>query len=311
MDSADAKIFCEMAFKNSGYSSHTRRDVSAADIGKKLGLDEKTVRTRVRKMERSGFIKYYQAVPNLALFGLRSIGSFRFEALNLATKADVVAKFGEIPRLVEGFDYLGNSVGATFAGATSKEVDAAAGFLASRFELDRTAIGERVVKEPFAKLDGLDLQIMRELRYDARAKVKSVAQKLKVTPRMVEYRTSKLMSSGALFVRAVIDVQRQAGLVFFELEIAIEEEKHPAVVRRIREGYGERLWYFSTPTPGRLVASFFGFSLGEPEDMALSVRKMDGVKTCFPFVLKQAIEPQKPNWIDALIDRAIEGAGGQ
>lgn len=311
MDSADVRIFCEMAFNNSGYNAYSKRQVSSADIGKKLGLDEKTVRTRVKKMERSGFIKYYQVVPNLAIFGLRSMGSYRFEALNLATKADVVQRFGEIPQLVEGFDYIGNSVGATFAGASSEDVGAAADFLARRFELDKVELGEHAVREPLAKLDGLDLQILRELRFDARARMKTIASKLDLTSRMVEYRASKLMSSGAVLVHAVIDVKKQAGLVFFELEVAIDEAKHPAVVRKIRERFGEQLWNFTTPTPGRLVASLFGFSLGEPEDMALSIRKLEGVKTCFPFILKEAIEPGNPNWIDRLIDQAIETAPGR
>jgi DNA-binding Lrp family transcriptional regulator len=299
-----------MAF-NSGYGTYAKRHVSAADIGKKLGLDEKTIRTRVKRMEHSGFIKYYQVVPNLALFGLRSTGSFRFEALNLATKADVVGRFSEIHHLVEGFDYLGNSVGATFAGATSDDVGTAANLLAKRFELYTTEIGERAVREPLSKLDSLDLQIMRELRYDARAKVKTIAEKLGITPRMVEYRASKLMSSGALLVHAVIDMQKQAGLVFFELEVTTDKDRHSNVVRRIREKYGERLWYFTTPSPTRFVGSFFGFSLGEPEVAALAIRKIDGVRTSFPYILKEAVEPNKPNWIDGLLDNAIDAASNR
>ena len=51
---------------------------------------------------------------------------------------------------------------------------------------------------------------------------------------------------------------------------------------------------------------FRSFSLGEPEELALNMQMMDGVKTVFPFVLKEAIEPSKPNWIDKLIDEAVD-----
>ena len=305
MDSTDVRIFCEMAF-NPQNSSFPKRLPSAADIGKALGLDEKTVRTRVKNMEESGFIKYYQLVPNLALFGLRSIGTFRFEAMNLATKAEVVKKFGTAHQLVEGYDYIGNSVVATFAGVTSADVEKASDLLASRFELGKTKVGERAVREPLSKLDTVDYQIMRELRYDAQAKMKAIAGKLGLTQRMVEYRVGKIVSSGSVLVRATIDPKKQAGLVFFELDVTVDEDRHPEAVRKIRERYSERLWQFSTPTAGRFVGNFFAFSLGEPEDVALEVREMKGVRMCLPFVLKETVEPGKPNWIDRLIEQSIE-----
>lgn len=66
------------------------RRVSPLAIGRKLGLDEKTVRVRVKKMEDDGFIKYYQAVPSLALFNLASANRYHVEALNITTKHRVV-----------------------------------------------------------------------------------------------------------------------------------------------------------------------------------------------------------------------------
>jgi len=67
LDAKDVRIFCEIAFKGLDYDSFTDRRVSPLAIGRKLGLDEKTVRVRVKKMENDGFIKYYQVMPSLAL----------------------------------------------------------------------------------------------------------------------------------------------------------------------------------------------------------------------------------------------------
>jgi DNA-binding Lrp family transcriptional regulator len=66
LDAKDVRIFCEIAFKGLDYDSFTDRRVSPLAIGRKLGLDEKTVRVRIKKDD--GFIKYYQAMPSLALF---------------------------------------------------------------------------------------------------------------------------------------------------------------------------------------------------------------------------------------------------
>jgi DNA-binding Lrp family transcriptional regulator len=114
------RIFCEMAFVDPSYEEFEERHPSAADLGKKLGLDTKTVRVRVNRMEESGFIKYYQATPNLALFGMRVVSLFRFEALNLPTKNAIVNHLHGVPRLVEASDYLGPFLTGSMAGSTER-----------------------------------------------------------------------------------------------------------------------------------------------------------------------------------------------
>jgi DNA-binding Lrp family transcriptional regulator len=79
LDSMDVRIFVEMAFRDPSYEEFEQRHPSAAELGKKLGVDKKTVSTRINRMEESGFIRYYQTTPNLALFGMQVVSLFRFE----------------------------------------------------------------------------------------------------------------------------------------------------------------------------------------------------------------------------------------
>ncbi len=296
-----------MAFQELSYSVFADRHVSPAEIGRKLGLDEKTVRVRVRKMENSGFIKYYQALPNLALFGLRSMGSYRFEALNLSTKFAIVERVHEIPGLVETLDFLGPFLSADISGASSADVQEIAKGLAKRYELNLKYLGSRVVREPLTKLDRLDWHVIQKLRYDALSETKEIASVLSATPRMVAYRISKLLDSGALSIRAVIDVQKQQGLIFFELEVAMDEVRHAAVVSSLKEKFGERLWAMKSPTSNVIVLGLFGFTLGEPENSVRDTLRIEGVRRCSLFILKEVIEPGRPSWLDALIERKISG----
>ncbi len=59
MDAKDVRIFCEIAFKDLSYRADTQRHVSPTEIGRKLSLDERTVRTRITKMEEDGFIRKF------------------------------------------------------------------------------------------------------------------------------------------------------------------------------------------------------------------------------------------------------------
>ena len=224
MDAKDVRIFCEIAFKGLDYDSFTDRRVSPLAIGRKLGLDEKTVRVRVKKMEDDGFIKYYQAMPSLALFQLKNMNTYRFEALNIGTKHRVIEYVQELPFIVEAIDYLGQVVSVSIAGTSSEEIDQVAAGLANRFELYKWILGSRIIREPVSVGDRLDWQVIQKLRYDALSGVKELSESLSITPRMVEYRIKKLLGSGMLLVRAIINSQKQRGLIFYELEMSVEKQ---------------------------------------------------------------------------------------
>jgi DNA-binding Lrp family transcriptional regulator len=300
------RIFCEMAFADPVFEEFEERHASSAELGKKLGLDVKTVRVRVRRMEESGFIKYYQATPNLALFGMYVVSLFRFHVLNLSTKNAIVNHLHEVPRLVESSDYLGPFLTASLAGATREDARKGTDYLASRYELGTVALGSRTVRGPVSRIDNLDWQIIKSLRYDARTSDRDLASALSVTERMVGYRVSKLLRSNAVHTKAVIDPKRQAGLVFYELELTVEPEKRGGVSKLLNERHGEKLWNLTSPMAEVILASLFGFTLAEPEQSVVEALTLQGVKRCQLFILKEVIEPKRPNWIDSMIESKLQ-----
>jgi DNA-binding Lrp family transcriptional regulator len=305
LDAKDVRIFCEIAFKGLDYDSFTDRRVSPLAIGRKLGLDEKTVRVRVKKMENDGFIKYYQVMPSLALFQLKNMNTYRFEALNIATKHQVMKYIQELPFIVEASDYLGQVASISISGTSSEEIDQVSAGLVNRFELYKWILGSRIIKEPVSIADRLDWQIIQELRYDALSGVKELSESLSITPRMIEYRIKKLLGSGMVLVRAIINSQKQQGLIFYELEMSVDETKQYDVIKRLSEIYAEKLWSVRTLAAGVLLGNFFAFTLAEPEEVYVNTLKLEGVRSCSLFIFKETIEPKRPNWIDGLIEQKI------
>ena len=299
------RIFCELAFTDPAYDEFEGRHPTAASLAKKLGLDAKTVRVRVNRMEESGFIKYYQAAPNLELFGMHVVSLFRFEALNLSTKNVIVKHLHEVPRLVESSDYLGPFLTASLAGASREDARRGADYLSSRYELAISVLGSRTTREQLFHIDHLDWQIIKALRYDAKCSDKDLAESLSVTERIVGYRVSKLLRSGAVRTKAVIDPQRQAGLVFYELELEIDPQRRDFISSWLREKYGDRLWNLSSPRAEVMLASLFCFTIADPEESVIESQKLEGVKQCQLFILKEVIEPKRPNWIDSLIESKL------
>ena len=276
--------------------------MSPTEIGRKLSLDEKTIRARIKKMEDDGFIKYYQAMPSLALFGLGFLSFHRFEAMNIVTKKKIIDSVQKTPNIVEAVDYIGPTVSVDIAGSTPEQAEDAANGIARRFELTKSNLGVRTAREPGVKVDRLDWQLIQKLRFDARTTATELAKSLGITPRMAEYRIEKLLDSGALLIRAVINTQKQEGLVFYEMEFSVDAAARSNVIDTLRRKYGEKLWSVNSPSPGVILANMFAFTLGEPEEAALGSLEQKGVNYCKLLILKEVIEPASPNWVDALIE---------
>jgi DNA-binding Lrp family transcriptional regulator len=305
MDATDVRIFCELAFKEMAIGISVEKELGPAAIARKLRVDEKTVRLRIRKMEESGFIKYYQATPELGLFGIKHIGICRFEAMNIATKLGAVRYAEGLPGTLETSDYLGPTFAVSIASASAERAGQLADDLARHFELQKVSLGGTPVGEPKSKPDRLDWQIIAALRYDARSSQRDLAQALSISQRMADYRVRKIKDGGAVRIRAVLNPQKQEGLVFYELAVTVEPDRKTAVLRAVRERHKERLWAVRELPEGVLMLNLFGFTLAEPEEAAMALLPVPGVRWCTIFILKEMLEPARPNWIDHLIDQKI------
>lgn len=312
LDATDVRIFCEMGLKYTDYNMFSRRHISPTAIGRKLRLtqglrlDEKTIRLRVKKMEDEGFIKYYQAIPNVALFGLKSLAYYRFEAADVASKYEALQRFqGEAPAIEIG-DWVGSHFMALLAGPSAEETEETAHMLGERLKLEvsPTPGGSRSAMEMLLSPNKLDWQMLARLRYDALCSPRGVAKELSITPRMAEYRISKLLNSRVFFVKAMINPQKQQGIIFYGLVLLVDETKQDALIRDFRNRYHDKIWLVLSES-GMMMLGLFASSIGEPDADLLSTLQVPGVYGGFVAIFKEWFEPDRPNWIDRLVEARI------
>ncbi len=297
-------IFCEMAFKYLDYNAYSHRHISPTEIGRNLGISERTVRSRVRKMEGEGFIKYYQAVPNVNLFGIKGYAMYAFQALDIPAKHQALEYFRRADWVAQIIDPLGPEFWVTFAspsdGEAQRTIEGIARNLKGSFKVFEHEIGP-----PTSQLGKLDWQIIQRLRYNALSSAQDLAKALSITPRMVEYRISKLLASGAFFIKAWLDVQKQQGIIFYQLTVTVDPSKQDHILKGLREMHGEKLWQLSVPMTGMIMANLFAFSSGEPENQLMKVVKLEGVMDCALSILREQMECRNPSWIDRLIGAKV------
>jgi DNA-binding Lrp family transcriptional regulator len=305
MDEKDVKIFCEMGFKYYNYTGKNRRP-SPKEIGAKLGLDEKTVWSRVRRMESEGFIQSYRAIPNPVLFGLPLLCTYGLRAPNVIAKRTATQKLREASGVLDIGDFLGETIGVTLVAASEEDATKRIKELSEQTGLPGMPfIPPRRFPTPTPTPNKLDWQLIKALRYNAIRPTSEVSEELTITHRTAEYRISRLLESQVLFVRAFINAKDPKGIILYSLYLELEEGAHEMAKRELLLKYKDRLWFeFSPPAP-MLFMNLFATSIGEPEDELLETLSHPGVRSGSLTIIKGWIEPKAPSWIDRMVEDKI------
>jgi DNA-binding Lrp family transcriptional regulator len=310
MDAHDVRIFCALAVSGPPEAIPPSHPPGLRRIARGLGLDEKTVRVRLRRLEEEGFIKYYQAAPDLALLGISAEVTCRFDAVNVVTKLEALRFAQAEDGMVEALDFLGSSFVITGAGTTADEAIDLHKRIAHRFELDRFEQGRRTLPPSGARLLPLDWKIVERMRYDARAPIDEVAGALGITSRMVRYRLGKIRASGAVTIRPMIDARRQRGVILYRLVVTTDSGPREEVLARLRRRLGDSIWAARLTVAGPVLIDMFGVNLADPEESVVAALGVKGVQACAALTLKEILEPPHGNWVDQRIaDLAADRAG--
>ncbi len=95
MDKLDLKIVRSLAEIANAYTDHQYSGKSVQGAARELGVDEGTVRTRLKRLRSIGFVREWNVLPNPAVTGLIDV-ALRFELLHPSSKEDELGKQNEI-----------------------------------------------------------------------------------------------------------------------------------------------------------------------------------------------------------------------
>lgn len=302
LDLLDFQIFRSMRF------SPSAGDLNMLDpwsIGRQLGVDGKTVKLRIRKMEKQGFIKYYQIYPNYKLLAVEGEAAYIFEASELQEKYEAIEKARLIDGVVGIFNFIGNAFCVEFTYRDARDHDKR---LALIKELTRynfcTRFSENTPPPPNIELNSLDWSIIRSLRYNALKRLSKVAEDLGVGMKTVKRRFHRMATNRAFIISPIINPGAVPNTISYALAFFIAEEERQETVRNIREAFSKTCFLAYTPLSGGIVLLNFANTLGETEDALLMAKSMRGVEEVRLYVLKEIREYS--DWMDREIQKRIE-----
>jgi len=188
---------------------------SYAQIAKKLGMDEETVRLTVRRAMESGFVEKWRIILNPKLLGQESAAVMLIVEDNTRSKTQVISQL----RLVDGvmliFDFHGKAIRVVFNFASEQNLKRKLELLRSICRCKESQSVYWITTSPACtvNLRKIDWEILRAISRDPRRNLGALASELKVSSRTVNRRLRAMIEGKAFYLIPVRNLKKSAGLL--------------------------------------------------------------------------------------------------
>jgi len=269
---------------------------SYVDIAAKIGVDEETVRNRVKHLRDTGFLLGYRLVPNPVLLG-RTFANISIEF------DDAESKKAAIPRLtrIEGVINIGStydrSVFVTLL--ANQDLDLYKLVADAGVKGEVSSSPELGLRTTTFRMTGLDWEIVSLLLRNAERKLDEIAQQLRVSTRTVKRRLNMMMKEAAIFTMPMVDLSKTEG-ISYRLRVESEEGKKSQVEKLVASKIGNIIFRASDSQNGS-VFGFNGANVAEGSDILEWVRHQSGVKSASMTIAERVVYVF--DWIESEVDK--------
>ena len=303
LDELDFKIFKSVEFRPFGPSSGDLSRLNPWVIAKKVGADGNTVKLRLDKMKKSGFIRYFQVYPNFRLLGVEG-AAYLFQARDVLEKREIIGKCSLVDGVTEIHNFIGSSFCIDFTYSDSNDES-------RRLELFRhlthcespERFYERVMPPVEIDLSNVDWRIIKSLRYNAFKPLSVVAKELGSSAKTVRRRFDRMAQNNAIIIVPLVNPADIPNTITHVILLYPDPERREEVLRVAMEEFKDSCFLARTSPPGNAMICLAARTLADTEENLIKARRLDGIRDAKLFILREITEYTQ--WIDSAIDRKI------
>jgi DNA-binding Lrp family transcriptional regulator len=305
LDQLDFKIFKSVGFRPFGRSAGDLSRLNPWVIARKVGADGNTVKARISKMKKNGFIKYFQIYPNYQLLGING-SAYLFELDDVLEKYEIIEKCSLVDGVVEIHNFIGSNICIDFTYQDSRDERRRLDLFC---ELTRCASPEKFYDRvmPHLGVDNMtnsDWRIIKALRYDAFKPLPKVAKELGLTVKTVRNRFERMVQNNAVIIVPMVNPAAIPDTITYSLLIYPLPSKKESVKQRAMEEFENSCFLVEDSSiHANAMLCLAARTLSETEDSLIRARKIEGMLNAKLLVLKEMKEYTQ--WIDSAIDRKI------
>ncbi|HZW56029.1 MAG TPA: Lrp/AsnC family transcriptional regulator [Nitrososphaerales archaeon] len=301
LDDLDVKIIRELG---SPSSPQWNLRESYANISRKLGVDEETVRLRVKRVKERGFLPAWRLMVNPNLLNLRAVTVELDVDGAEEGKEKAISQLELVDGVTKIIDFNGKGLLVT---VYSEKKDDDGELLSRRIRLIESICGSQKLTmfesrfpRPDVRMRKIDWQIVGALREDARQDLEDVAVSLRVSARTVQRRLSAMREGKAVYLSGAPNVGAAGGLMCCFLVFSPDRMKKRAVDHAIHSDFN-RIGTLDTSPEEYSVFGRHCENLADADNVLEKLRAIDGVQNTRMHIMKKLILVQ--DWLWHEIDR--------
>lgn len=282
-DSVDLRIMKEIGTPQS-MQWNVRE--SYASIAKRVGVDEETVRKRIKRQEKLGAIQGWRAVIHPNLVGC--IDAYvDLEVSNADRKEEILSQLKLLEGVIVVTSFEGKGLFVMFytesGEALTRKVQLICSLCGAR---DFTALNSYLPPCDL-KLSGTDWKIIWAIRDDPRKNLSDIAKEAKVTIRTVNRRLTMLTERRAFFLMGLPNFRQLVGTTGNFLIFCSDQENRSSAAKRIISRFENTA--FAAITQSVMMCNIFFHNLSEAEQAYEWINRLEGVAKARMRIMKDLI----------------------
>lgn len=298
LDELDMRIIRELG---SPTSPRWNVRLSYADISRKLGVDEETVRLRIKRARERGAFPAWQLMINPRVLNCDAV-SLELEVDSEERKAKVISEIRLLDGVTKIHDYRGKGLQVTLYAEAGEP-------LARKVQLIELICGSSISDQwasrfpkPTMRMMKTDWKIVSALRADAARDLAEVAASVGVSARTVQRRLLKMKEGKAVFISGTPNVGAVVGLVCCFVVHCPDAQSKRSLDATIRSDFS-RVGHLDSSPEEYSILGIPCENLADADRTLGKLRAMGGVQDAGMRIMKEVILVQ--DWLKSEIDRRI------
>ncbi len=278
--------------------------ISYADIARKLGIDEETVRLRVKRAQERGFLPTLRLMINPQVLGCEAV-SLELSVDAEEAKARAISQIKLVDGVTDILDYRGTGLQVTLYSEGGETLSRKLRLLESICGASASALWTSRFPRPTVRLRAIDWRIVDVLREDARRNPADVAASVGISVRTVQRRLRAMKEGKAVFLAGTPNVPAIAGIVCCFV-VHCPDPPRKRTVDGVIHSTLQRVGAADTSPEDYTAFGMPCENLAAADQVLGKLKRLDGVEDATMHILKEFVVAQ--DWIKSEIKSRISAS---
>ncbi len=265
---------------------------SYASIAERIGVDEETVRNRIKRAEQAGVIQGWRILVHPRLLGYVD-AYVELEVDDSQKKVEIISQLKLLDGVIVITDFEGSGLFLVFDAEPGDALERKVQLIKTMCGAKEAVTWNSILPPCDLKPSPTDWSIIWAMRDDPRKSISEIAKEAKVTTRTVNRRLTLLTDRKALFIMGLPNFKQIAGLTGNFL-ITCSSGLESSVSKKI----GSRLntIAFEAVYASGMMYNIFFHNLSESQQARDWIEKIEGVASVRMRIMKEVILVRA--WLD-------------